>query len=64
MNYAQNSMTSTSSFMQLHIPSGDFAGYIFDLDGTLIDTMPVHYLAWDRALHRFGLHETLGEGRF
>jgi HAD superfamily hydrolase (TIGR01509 family) len=50
--------------MQLDIPAGDFAGYIFDLDGTLVDTMPVHYLAWDQALHRFGLRETLGEDLF
>jgi len=24
--------------MKLDIPAGDFAGYIFDLDGTLIDS--------------------------
>ena len=36
--------------MQLDIPAGDFDGYIFDLDGTLIDTMPLHYRAWDRAM--------------
>ncbi len=36
--------------MHLDIPSGEFAGYIFDLDGTLIDTMPLHYQAWDRAM--------------
>lgn len=28
---------------------------IFDLDGTLIDTMPVHYLAWQEALAGTGL---------
>ena len=33
--------------MTLDLPDGAFAGYIFDLDGTLIDTMPLHYLAWD-----------------
>jgi len=36
--------------MQLDIPAGEFAGYIFDLDGTLIDTMPLHYRAWDKAM--------------
>ena len=45
--------------MQLDIPAGDFAGYIFDLDGTLIDTMPLHYKAWDAAMTRHGLTETL-----
>ncbi|MFA6287093.1 MAG: HAD-IA family hydrolase [Opitutaceae bacterium] len=50
--------------MQLDIPSGDFAGYIFDLDGTLIDTMPLHYKAWDAAMKRHGLTETLDEDLF
>ena len=50
--------------MQLDIPQGDFAGFIFDLDGTLIDTMPLHYLAWDAALKEHGLTETLNEDLF
>lgn len=31
-------------------PEGDFAAYIFDCDGTLADTMPLHYKAWCAAL--------------
>lgn len=50
--------------MQLSFPSGDFAGYIFDCDGTLIDSMPIHYRAWDAALHQRGLKETLNEDLF
>jgi HAD superfamily hydrolase (TIGR01509 family) len=50
--------------MQLDIPAGDFAGYIFDLDGTLIDTMPLHYLAWDTAMRAHGLREPLNEDLF
>lgn len=50
--------------MQLDIPSGDFAGYIFDLDGTLIDTMPVHYRAWERAFINQGLQGRLDEDYF
>ena len=50
--------------MQLDIPPGPFAGYIFDLDGTLIDSMPVHYRAWDAAMHQFGLREPLDENFF
>ena len=50
--------------MKLDIPSGDFAGYIFDCDGTLVDTMPLHYRAWDRAMQRAGLLETLNEELF
>lgn len=50
--------------MQLDIPSDDFAGYIFDLDGTLIDTMPLHYRAWDAAMRHHGLAEVLNEDLF
>jgi HAD superfamily hydrolase (TIGR01509 family) len=41
--------------MLLDIPAGDFAAYLFDLDGTLIDSMPVHLRAWALALERAGL---------
>lgn len=40
--------------MELVLPPGDFAGYIFDCDGTLADTMPLHYRAWDATLRRHG----------
>ncbi len=32
------------------LPPGDFAAFIFDCDGTLADTMPTHYRAWQSAL--------------
>jgi len=50
--------------MYIEIPPDDFAGYIFDLDGTLVDTMPLHYRAWNEALRQFGLKETLSEDFF
>jgi len=50
--------------MHLDIPAGDFAGYIFDCDGTLIDSMPVHYRAWDEAMRRNGMPGTLDESLF
>ena len=50
--------------MKLEIPPGDFAGYIFDLDGTLIDTMPLHYRAWDGAMRHVGLRGPLDEELF
>ena len=50
--------------MKLDIPEGDFAGYIFDLDGTLVDTMPLHYRAWDAAMRRAGLAVPLDEDLF
>lgn len=50
--------------MKLEIPPGEFDGYIFDLDGTLIDTMPLHYRAWDTAMRRAGLKVPLDEDLF
>ena len=49
---------------KLEIPAGDFAGYIFDCDGTLVDTMPLHFRAWERALQRSGLPGKLSEELF
>jgi len=37
-------------------------GFIFDLDGTLADTMPWHYRAWITIAERYGL--TFPEDRF
>ncbi|MBL9198985.1 MAG: HAD family phosphatase [Opitutaceae bacterium] len=50
--------------MILDLPTGEFAGYIFDLDGTLIDTMPLHFRAWDAALRHAGLDRPLDEELF
>lgn len=50
--------------MKLEIPAGDFAGYIFDLDGTLVDTMPLHYRAWDAVMRQVGLRTPLDEELF
>jgi beta-phosphoglucomutase family hydrolase len=36
--------------MKLKIPAGPFGAYLFDCDGTLADSMPLHYLAWKKAL--------------
>lgn len=35
-------------------PTGNYAGYIFDCDGTLADTMPLHHTAWQNALAENG----------
>jgi beta-phosphoglucomutase family hydrolase len=50
--------------MRLLIPEEDFSGYIFDLDGTLVDTMPLHYTAWEAALRKAGLQGRLDENYF
>lgn len=39
---------------QIHLPA-DARGLIFDCDGTLVDSMPAHNLAWRKALQQFGV---------
>jgi HAD superfamily hydrolase (TIGR01509 family) len=56
--------TSLGAPMQLDIPHGEFEGYIFDLDGTLVDTMPLHYEAWNQAMKNAGLKGALDRNRF
>jgi HAD superfamily hydrolase (TIGR01509 family) len=36
--------------MRLELPAGVFKAYLFDCDGTIADSMPLHYVAWSRAL--------------
>ena len=36
--------------MKLSIPAGTFRAYLFDCDGTIVDSMPLHYIAWKQAL--------------
>ena len=43
----------TQNGFPLELPPGDFAAYIFDCDGTLADTMPTHYRAWQAALGKY-----------
>ncbi|MDA0768073.1 MAG: HAD family phosphatase [Verrucomicrobia bacterium] len=38
---------------RIAFPTGDFEGLIFDLDGTLVDSMPAHFAAWCTALATF-----------
>lgn len=37
-------------------------GLIFDCDGTLADTMPLHFIAWQTTMSRYGIH--FGEDQF
>ena len=41
------------------LPEKVYAGYIFDLDGTLVDSMPTHYAAWRWALKKNGAPESV-----
>lgn len=40
--------------MTLDLPERDFAGYIFDCDGTLVDSMPLHFRAWTESFVHHG----------
>jgi len=40
--------------MDIAFPTRPFGGYIFDCDGTIADTMPLHYRAWSQTLQEFG----------
>jgi len=38
------------TLVKLSLPAGPFAAYLFDCDGTIVDSMPLHYIAWAKAL--------------
>jgi HAD superfamily hydrolase (TIGR01509 family) len=40
--------------MKLPLPAGIFAAYLFDCDGTIVDSMPLHYIAWKTTLAEYG----------
>ena len=40
--------------MLLVLPPGPFRAYLFDMDGTIADSMPLHYIAWKQALAEYG----------
>jgi HAD superfamily hydrolase (TIGR01509 family) len=38
--------------MRFSPPTREYAGYIFDCDGTLVDSMPLHFRAWRTAFQQ------------
>ena len=40
--------------MKLKLPAGEFKAYLLDCDGTIADSMGLHYIAWSRALAERG----------
>jgi beta-phosphoglucomutase family hydrolase len=49
-----NLSNETVQGVALAIPDREFGAYIFDCDGTLADTMPLHYRAWTRLVAELG----------
>jgi HAD superfamily hydrolase (TIGR01509 family) len=39
--------------MKLELPPGQFQAYLFDCDGTIADSMPLHYIAWTSVLREW-----------
>ena len=50
--------------MTLSIPEGNFEGTIFDCDGTLVDSMPLHYRAWIASMEHHKCPWTWSEDLF
>ncbi len=48
----------------LELPSRSFTAFIFDCDGTLVDTMPLHYLSWVESLRHHAAPYDLSEDEF
>jgi len=48
--------------MKLELPAGSFGAYLFDCDGTIADSMPLHYKAWKQILGEWNCE--FSEGRF
>ena len=42
------------SYSEIDFPKGGYQGLVFDLDGTLVDSMPAHFQAWCQALEEHG----------
>ncbi len=47
-------MSESLSPLPLVLPAGSFRAFLFDLDGTIADSMPIHFRAWTQAVTEFG----------
>lgn len=47
--------------MKLDIPPGRFSAFLFDCDGTIANSLPVHLKAWNRALAHWNAEFPLEE---
>jgi beta-phosphoglucomutase family hydrolase len=48
--HAAEEMVLTNENLTLKLPVGPFKAYLFDCDGTIADSMPLHYVAWKTVL--------------
>ena len=53
-----------TQFSTLDIPQDGYDAVIFDLDGTLVDSMPAHFTAWCEALSKHDAHHVFPEDVF
>lgn len=44
--------------VETFFPDREFKAYLFDFDGTIADTMGVHFVAWNKALETYGVSLT------
>jgi HAD superfamily hydrolase (TIGR01509 family) len=49
MQSTDNTLNQNRAF-KLPLPIGEFKAYLFDCDGTIVDSMPLHFEAWSKAL--------------
>ncbi len=52
------------SNLTIDYPESEFKGLIFDLDGTIADSMPMHFKSWCRALEEHGAPSVFPEDVF
>lgn len=59
MGIRQKLFTRRKKLVKKFFPDRDFKAFLFDFDGTVADSMPVHRAAWNVALAVYGLELTL-----
>jgi HAD superfamily hydrolase (TIGR01509 family) len=57
-------LSETDLAATLQLPSRSFGAYIFDCDGTLVDSMPIHYVCWVESLRKNGATYDFTEDEF
>ena len=50
-----NLPTFATEYTKMQVNTTGIKGYIFDLDGVVVDTRPYHFAAWRRLAHQLGV---------